>query len=68
MSKTNFMLRIHDIPDILLRYSCEISGILNILTTFGQKLLSDTWALALITTPLCFVFTFLVRQELQGNI
>lgn len=36
MSKTNFMLRIHDIPRIFLRYSCEIPGILNILTTVGQ--------------------------------
>ena len=37
--KTNFMLRIHDIPGILLNYSCEIPGMLNILTTLGQKLL-----------------------------
>ena len=37
--KTNFMLRIHDIPGIVLNDSCEIPGMLNILTILGQKLL-----------------------------
>ena len=63
--KTNFMLRIHDIPGIVLNYSCEIPGMLNILTILGQKLLWDTWALALIIPPLWFVFTFSGLQSIS---
>lgn len=63
MLKANFMLRIHGIPDIMLRYSCEIPGILTILTTLRQKLLADTWALELITPPLRLVFKFSVLRR-----
>ena len=63
--KTNFMLRIHDIPGILLNYSCEIPGMLTILTTFGQKPPWDTWALALIIPPLWLVFKFSGLQSIS---
>lgn len=63
------MLRMQDIPGILLRYSCEIPGIWTILTTIGQELLSDTWILELINPPLrAAVFKFSVLKELQVNI